>query len=502
MKIYTLIVMAFLISACSGGSSGSAPNSTTDNYSIDLEFTRLSLSDNNNSFKVNILLKNNSVLTSGKSLDVTGNNTVVVDNGNGSYSFNVYPTSSGIYSVSVAFSDVNISREALAFDRINDTLRTMPLSVPGDYVNTEGYEDGITITPDGKYLFLQYGPLYPSGIIFLKNICNDSSLSSGYNLNDCESNATSEWVFKTKGPYDVPYRPGFPTGRITNDGNITHLSDIVIANQINGLHVPPTTFYGFKKQEDGTFAEPFTVKFDSDKDSAIQSAYGLSFVVNDANSSKFLFAWNNYKDQKEDDKVEVYYGNISMEVNTSLGLTTSGVNTHITSTITPNFLAVPFAETNGTQGNPHLYEDGNGDIASIWVDDEVTSKDLSVYTLLGSYPNGTWSKETLPSTINTGQEESQPFFSGTKLYLRRGENIVSHNYLGGAFTSNANWGAEVIILGSTVNTTVGELVAVGEPTLAQVGSDVYLYFVYALLRSKSVSNLSDLNMNAGYVKLP
>ena len=142
---------------------------------------------------------------------------------------------------------------------------------------------------------------------------------------------------------------------------------------------------------------------------------------------------------------------------------------------------------------------------SIWTDDERVTDDLSVYILVsGTYPGGTWSKITLPPKINTAAREVGPFFNGSRLYLRRDNKIVYHDYIGSVFTDynlDTSWGDEVLVLESLSNTSVGEIVAVGEPTLASIDGKIYLYFVYGTVRAEGANLLLDINMDAGFVEL-
>ena len=137
--------------------------------------------------------------------------------------------------------------------------------------------------------------------------------------------------------------------------------------------------------------------------------------------------------------------------------------------------------------------------------DEVNSHDLTVYTRVsGTFPNGTWAKVTVPAIINTTAEESQPFFTGNRLYLRRGDAIVYHDYLGSGFTDfdqASSWGSEVMVMQSNVTTTTGGTVAVGEPTIVSYNGKTYLYFVYGINRATGLNNLIDINMDAGFVEL-
>jgi hypothetical protein len=169
---------------------------------------------------------------------------------------------------------------------------------------------------------------------------------------------------------------------------------------------------------------------------------------------------------------------------------------------------VSFSSHSGVQGNPHATTNQSGNIIAIWTDDEQVSHDLSVYRLsAGSFPNGTWVRDTLPSKISTGAEENQPFFTGSRLYFRRGTNIVYHDYTpnsgscSSTYTHNDCWGSEVKVLEANGSTGVGEIFTVGEPTLAQYNGKTYLYFVYVMRRNNLTVSLNDYNINVGFVEI-
>ncbi len=66
-------------------------------------------------------------------------------------------------------------------------------------MNDEGYEDGVTITPDGEYLFVQYGPVYLAGVAYHQTICAGASWSM-YDIANCGNKDDSNWVFDNVGP--------------------------------------------------------------------------------------------------------------------------------------------------------------------------------------------------------------------------------------------------------------------------------------------------------------
>jgi hypothetical protein len=492
--ITLLLLSLFFIGACSesGRSTGSGDMELT------LAFSRIA-SAGPDPFTVTVYAseKGNSEIIDSGDLTVSlekGSLSAFTENSDGSVSFTVTPSTTGVYPLTVTYKGAVISRKALV---VNEVLSGagQPLLVEG-LVNTEGYEDGITITPDGEYLFIQYGPLYFSGIFLLSTICQDDSWSL-YDLEGCTVKADSDWVFNTIGPYSDPERPGFPDGAIS-DGTLTHL-DITVATVAQGIALFPTAFYGFKRQDDGSFAEPFKVAFNDEK--GANGPYGLSFVMNGDGTAKLAFAWNNYFDGLGDDKADIYQGTITLGEDNSLGdVVYSG---EFYSSITPSVSPVGFSSHTGVQGNPHLHADDNGDIVSIWTDDEESSHDITLYTLSsGSYPDGSWTSASLPSKINTGSSESQPFFDGEYLYINRETAVVRHKYLGGSFTDDASWSDEEVVVKSG-ESGVGTIFGAGEPTVAEYNGKTLLYFVYVESRAEGeVGGRYDYDMGAAWVELP
>ncbi len=492
--IFILSVLLVIYACGSGDGDGSAHTTIT------LDFLRIE-QPGLDPFTVRASVSEDGSPVTGAALEVTvtrGDVSPITETGAGVFEFTVTPSVTGIYPVTVSYNGASVRRDALV-------LPTMlagtgqPLLVPGE-VNTEGYEDGITITPDGRYLFIQYGPLYFSGVFSHAAICADVGWSM-YNLENCPGKDDSEWVFDTIGPYGTSCRPGFPEGVISG-GKLTHL-DITLPGVANKIALFPTVFYGFKRQIDGSFREPFRVAFDDEK--GANGPFGLSFRMTGDDTAEFIFAWNNYFNDLDDDKPDIYHGTITMGQDTSLGdVTYAG---EFFDSITPNVSPVGFTSHAGVQGNPHLYYDTGGTVRSIWTDDEQDSHDLTVYVLTsGSFPAGTWTPVNLPLKINTAASESQPFFTGTRLYMNREVRIVYHEYTGthdaAGYADNANWGDEVIVLGSG-DTSIGGIFGVGEPTIATFEGKTWLYFVYVENRSKStVTSRIDYDLGAAFVELP
>ena len=501
------MLLLFTLTVSCGGDSGSSNGGA--GVVITLDFSRIDNASGLDPFKVTASVSNNGAPVTGAGLSLTipkGAVSSVTDKDDGSYEFTVTPAGTGVYPVTVSYRGVDIKREALVVTEL-ESGAGQPQLVPG-LVNTEGYEDGVTITPDGEYLFIQYGPVYFSGIFLHANICAESEWSM-YNLETCTAKSDSNWVFDTIGPYNTSSRPDFPVGAI-NAGKLNHLA-IDVSDVVKGIVLFPTVFYGFKRQSDGTFAQPFKVAFNDAK--GANGPFGLSFKMTGPDTAVFVVAWNNYFDgnadggiaTEEDDKPDIYHGTITMGQNKNLGnVSYSG---ELFSSISLNITPVSFSSHAGVQGNPHLYYDGAGEIKSIWTDDEQVSHNLTVYVLAsGAFPNGGWTPATLPAKINTAGSESQPFFTGTRLYLNRDVGIVYHEYTGAhttaGYVNNSHWGDEVVVLKSG-DAALGGIFGVGEPTIAVRDGKRYLYFAFVESRSAGVvPGRVDYNLGAAFVELP
>ena len=474
-----------------------------------------------NPFTVTISVQKSGTPVSGLTPTVSvpsGSMGAIVDHRDGTYSFTVTPSATGVYPVTATVENQSISRKAIVLDSVGTGVG-QPMAVPGAYVNTDGYDDGAVITPDGQFLFIQYGPFYMSGLLFgAGSICAvpTSTLTSGYDVANCSGRTDSSLVFDRKGPNSAPYRPGFPSGAFDSVGKLLHIPGFQIAGVYNGLFGWPTLFYGFKRQADGTFAEPFKVAFNDAR--AINAPYGLSFLPNTDGTSTFVVAWdNNLNDIAGDQLPKVYSGQLTLGQNYNLGdVTYSG---DAFASITPYITPVSFGTMTGVQGNPHVYATSSGTIDSIWTDDERTTHDLTAWRRSsGSLTTGTFSKITLPSPINTvANKESQPFFTGSALILRRDYQtsgsttttlIAQHAYqptngsCASGYSSTNCWGTEQTILEVRPHLGVGEIYTIGEPTVATISGRKYLYFVYLHRRTNSAVSLPDFDADVGYVEIP
>ena len=534
--------LLLLLGACGGSAdSGNSTAGGTAQYSIELAFSRLDNAAGLDPFQVTATIRKDGQAAAGLQPQVQlqrGTRNAISDLGDGRYRFTVTPAQTGEHRVTVSYQEASSSRTALVLKSVHPDWG-QPMAVEG-LVNTEGYEDGLTVSPDGQHLFTQTSPQYFSALfVFLEPRANGGCGGDRLNPSICRH----PWLDTLPGPYTAPERPGFFDGRFSGN-TFLHNSSIW---QLDVDQVPifafATMFYGFKKQADGRFAEPFYIAFDDLKD-AIANPFGMSFRNNPDGSLTMVFAHDdgdpgavvdhdsNAGTAPIDSRFDIYTLDITPGQNTSLGSYISNT-TPGTPPLRGSFfpsrridLGSTGTEGNyGTQGNPHLYVLTDGSIHSIWTDDEHDANnddpgswnfdlgdnadlgDLSVYTLTaGSFPDGSWQKTVLPATINAGGDQIQPFFTGQGLFYTQDTSILYAAYNGArtaaGFASDSNWMTPVTILQKDAgNSPTGKIIAIGEPTIASDNGKQILYFIYGYVRAiDAVTGLSDTDLQAGYVE--
>jgi hypothetical protein len=537
-QIFTAFLLLSLWACGSGeGSNDKEPPSEPPVFTIALDFTRIN-TDAPNPFRVTATVSKNGVPESGIAAAIEielgrGSLGAINEVSPGQYQFSVTPTQTGEHSVKVTYKNTTIERTALVLSSVHNNWG-QPMAVSG-LVNTAGYEDGVTISPDGEYLFVQYGPLYFSALQ-LFNLPRANGGCEGHRLEypiGTPNRCTHSWLDNTIGPYGAPERPGFFDGRFAGTTMRHNANSWGVGDDESPIFAPSTMIYGFEHQSDGSFAEPFFLSFDDEND-ALTNASGLSLMLHGVGTATILFAlddpsdpdWVDLDDDGTDDVQslhDIYTAEITLGQNNILG-------TYVFSGTpgTPPVRGTPFdsqlvnfGKTGidgiaGTQGNPHLFHI-NGEVQSIWTDDERDDGgdrgDLAVYGLTaGAFPDGAWLKVLLPTVINQPwpSEEIQPFFTGNGLYYTHTSNtqlpeIVYADFTGTQTLSDyqnaSNWGSPEKILGTDTDLALGKIIAVGEPTIGNFHGDEYLYFVYAYIRGfDSVSGLPDIDMQAGYIR--
>lgn len=526
-KLFSVLSILMLISCSSSSGSGDAG---TPVWSVEMDFFRIANAAGLDPFVVNLTILRDGTPTAGLQPTISlqrGSVSTITDQGDGSYFFQVTPTQTGEHEVTVSYENASITRTPLVLKSVHADWN-QPMAVPG-LVNTDGYEDGVTITPDGQYLFVQTGPQYFSAyFVYLearaKGGCGGDRLSPTI--------CRHLWLDTLPGPYTAPERPGFFDGRFSGTDFLHNSNAWGVGIDQAPIFAYATMFYGFKKQPDGSFAEPFYIAFDDIND-AIANPFGMSFRMNTDGSATMVFAHNDgdasgFYDHDNDNNAvtidvdssfDIYTIDITPGQNTNLGTYTIGQPPIRDPAFFPSEM-IGLGKTGtdgiyGTQGNPHLYVLNDGSIHSIWTDDEYDVGDnpgddsdagfLSVYTLTtGTFPNGIWKKTVLPNTIiNTGPMQRQPYFTGQGLFYTQDVDIRYSAYNGNDtatdYANDINWSMPVTVLEKDAgDTPLGKIIAVGEPTFTY--NENALYFVYGYVRSVDpITGIADINMQAGVI---
>ncbi len=486
--LIAVLILPLILCGC-GDSGGSRPKGT-----VALSFTRLDETDYAPIAVTAEVKDRDGNPVSGETVEITsslGTVSTVTDNSDGTYTSTLQGTISAEHEVTVSVPDLGISAAAtvLVFRDIQDSWN-VALAVPGDYVNTDGWEDGICVSPDGEWLFVHYSPMSISGLIV--------------------GDINHEWATRCSGPWRGPQRPEFFDSRISDTGEITH-SFPLFGQFGENVIVPPTSFYGFRRQADGTFAEPFLIGID-DSGNGCLGPYGVSVLMTGSDTATMIFSFNDpATNDPGESQADVYTVDITLGSRLILG-EYFNTGTYEAPIITQqNFLPVRIAgitdaEDDEIEGNPHIYADG-GTVKSIWVDDEFSRKDIYVYELTaGSYPDGTWAGPTrVADRINTaGADENQPFFDGSDLYYRSDGTIntlMTSQYLGGAFDIDTSWTVPEYVFDFEGVLEIGRIIGTGEPTICQYEGKEYLYFVYVkIVDIDPVGPKYKLDLNAAFIE--
>jgi hypothetical protein len=434
-----------------------------------------------------------------------------IANGDGTFVAVVTPTTTGEHRITATLGDVSIVRTALVVQDVHADWG-QPMAVEG-LVNTSGYEDGVTIAPDGQHLFVQYGPLRWSSLL----VFAEPRASGGCGGNRLVPDRCSHpWLDTAIGPMAAPERPGFFTGRFSGTTHLHNANSWGIGVDQSPILALSTMFYGFRRQADGSFAEPFFLAFD-DLGDGIVGPFGLAFEPLGGSAYRAVFALQDAATAAT--RFDVYSCNVTFDVDNVLGTylaTTPGNPPQRSVDFPSSFLDL--GDNAGTQGNPSVFLD-SGVVRSVWTDDEYDNDadtgQITAHVLESGVfpPSNDYTSVLLPSIVNTvGAQSIQPTFRAEGLYFTQDTNVVFAAYGGQhnavALADPQNWTAPVVLLQK--DTTIaslhltqadlGKIVAIGEPTVAVVDGQPVLYFVYAWVRGiDPVTGLADLDFQAGFV---
>lgn len=369
--------------------------------------------------------------------------------------------------ITATSTQASATKTALVFSTLDASLG-QPELVDG-LVNTPAWEDGVAVSPDGQWLIVaSYLPVDALSCI----------ISGGL--------PSSPPCATLIGPYDAPARPGMLGASRMNGTTYENVCPAF------GITVPSTTFtfmpsasYGFRRQSDGSFTEPFVIGYEAD---GCLSPYGFTFTAAPVGvSATMVFAQHDPFKGGPDTDHDLYYTPITLgqpnilgTYSQSMGMT---VRTGEVATLLPPVTSI-------RQGNPH-YAAGR-----MWWDNEDPTdidRDLVFSDITGTFPAITATSGMTVGMSMPGQEEIQPMIDGNDLYFMGGGTLYRSTLTAAANPALAgSWSARQALLGPTTTTNI---IATGEPNIARTGGQTELYFVF-------VKKTSTGGLDAGVARVP
>jgi hypothetical protein len=400
------------------------------------------------------------------------------DLGGGDYEVEVVPAAeSGELRIQVGALGLSAERTAVVLAAV-EAGWGQPERVPG-LVNTKGYEDSAEISPDGEWLIVSnYSPI--------DFICCFLGCQ-GDPAQDPAAPACNTSI----GPYSAPERPDLPgAARIVSSTQIHDEAPSIGLDLPDGedfqVALPPVAAYGFHRQADGSFAEPFAIAFEAD--GIPVAPFGFEFVgPPQGSTATVLYGWTDLQklNTPEDTGNDLWRDTLTLGEWNNLGtFSFEGGKPVVDATL--ELVALP--DPTGPQGNPAVSDDG------VWFDTEGGVFDL--FFAAGDPLGGPLAAPVTVALSTAGRSEFQPFLHGGRLYFAADfETIVSSERApGGDPASAATWSPERVELRCEPGATAtGAIVSIGEPSLSERGGVVTLYFIYA------VKTASGFDMSVGRV---
>lgn len=360
--------------------------------------------------------------------------------------------------------------------------------VPG-LVNTPGYEDSAEVSPDGEWLLVSdYSPV--DLVCCLIGTCGATPAPR---LDPAGAHCNT-----SLGPTTGSARPRLPgLSRVISPTVIHDEAPSIGYDMPDGVDLPvalpPLTGYGFRRQADGSFRQPFLLGFKVD---GVSTPFGYTFAGPVVGSSATLvFAYDDLRNVRGDYEpstgVDVFRDPVTLGVDHNFGTFSVDAQGR---PVTDRFpTAIPLPDRAGQQGNPAVSSDG------LWFDTENEAEDLffAAGNPLGSATLAAPVKVALSQSV---RHETQPYLHQGRLYFAADQAAIlsSARAPGGNPALATTWGAERLELAAEVSTRVGAVIAIGEPSLSVRGGVSSLYFIYAL---KTATGL-DLNVGRVAARTP
>jgi hypothetical protein len=318
-----------------------------------------------------------------------------------------------------------------------------PELVPG-LVNTPAYEDGPEVSPDGEWLIVSnYAPIDMISCL----------LAAPGELPDPAAPACNTVL----GPSGPPERPDLPgADRVLEDDVIHAIPELGLVGEDGGdflVPLPPTAAYGFRRQPDGTFAEPFVVAYDM---YGLNNApFGLSFVP--GHPGRVVFSWDDVSTSRQDG--DLFVADLVLGEPNWLGTVDAAFQ------VTPPPTPWPVSTRVGLQSNAFAVDD-----TTVLYDQhlpESTPQTSDVYVDDGV-------RKRVAGFSRPDREEFQPFVHGDEVVFVAGgfESIVTASWSGGDLAARASFGPEELVVRGG-----GRTVAVGEPSVGLHDGVPTVYFL-------------------------
>ncbi len=328
-------------------------------------------------------------------------------------------------------------------------------------VSTTGYEDGPEVSPDGQWLVV-------STYSFVDGICCLGACGVPIDV-------YSTFCQTVVGPSGGPERPGMlGADRIVSPTSIRNTCPKVCFEGPGGSDITtypllPVAAYGFRRNTAGDFVDPFLIGVDAD---GCGGPFGFSFVgAPVSNNANAVFAYSGPGSVDND----IWWTPLTLG-GTNVLATYQCVNGNAQAN---NLLPtrIPITAPTVTQGNPQA----SG--GYLWYDDEytVSPPQLRVAAYTGTFPNVSVSAAQPIPLATPADDLRQPHFDAvtSRLYFTYNFQLVSAALSGDPAVAGS-WAAPEVLLGAAFGANVGDIIVLGEPSVARPEAGVEeLYFIYA-----------------------
>lgn len=390
---------------------------------------------------------------------------------------------SGHVNIRVAGGGRVVNKVALTLPGL-DPRWGQPEPVPG-LVNTAGYEDSSEVSPDGEWLIVSdYSPVDMICCIF--GTCGATPTT--------QLNPAAPHCNNSLGPISGNIRPRLPgASRVISSTQIHDEAPSLGYDFPDGVDapvaLPPLTSYGFRRQADGSFGQPFLITFRSD---GVGTPFGFTFASPPSNgSARLVFAYDDLRNIRGDygpaTKGDLFHDVVTLGVDNILGTYSLDAQGR---PITDRFpMTVPLPSKAGQQGNPAVTADG------LWFDTETEAEDI-FFAAGDALGTGTLAAPVKVALCRADRKETQPYMHAGRLYFAADQSTIvsSGRSPGGNPALASTWSAERVELAAeTTASRVGAVIAIGEPSLSVRGNETSLYFIYVL------KTATGLNLNVGRV---